>query len=77
MFASERSFTMADKHPSGNPDLVEQHKKIQHEGDKELAGTERQSPRPAQRSEKPDRAGTRRDSDNSGSKSDGGSFVGP
>jgi hypothetical protein len=24
---------MVDKHPSGNPDLIDQHKKIQHEGD--------------------------------------------
>jgi hypothetical protein len=28
---------MADKHRSGNPQLVEQHKNIQREGDKELA----------------------------------------
>jgi hypothetical protein len=27
---------MADKHPSGNPRLVEQHKKIQRKGDQEL-----------------------------------------
>jgi hypothetical protein len=30
---------MADKHPSGNPRLVEQHKKIQREGDEDLAET--------------------------------------
>jgi hypothetical protein len=29
----ERSVIMVDKHPSGNPDLIDQHKKIQHEGD--------------------------------------------
>ena len=28
---------MADKHPSGNPRLVEQHKNIQRKGDRELA----------------------------------------
>jgi hypothetical protein len=28
---------MADKHPSGNPKLVEQHKRIQRQGDHELA----------------------------------------
>lgn len=27
---------MAHKHPSGNPKLVEQHKRIQREGDREL-----------------------------------------
>ncbi|WP_162918583.1 hypothetical protein [Taklimakanibacter deserti] len=68
---------MADKHPSGNPDLVEQHKKIQREGDKELAESSHDAPRPGQRKETPERAPAGRDSDNSGSKSDGGSFVGP
>lgn len=28
---------MADKHPSGNPDLIEQHKKIQQKGDREIS----------------------------------------
>jgi hypothetical protein len=67
---------MADKHPSGNPDLIEQHKKIQQKGDQELAGTAHTRPKhvsrkePAHRKESPE-------SDNSGAGSDGGSFVGP
>jgi hypothetical protein len=28
---------MSDKHPSGNPKLVKQHKEIQRKGDRELA----------------------------------------
>ncbi|MGE0238132.1 MAG: hypothetical protein AB7S59_05370 [Parvibaculaceae bacterium] len=68
---------MADKHPSGNPGLIKQHKKIQHEGDKDLAGTGHQAPQPASGEEKSERKTPDRDSDNSGSRSDGGSFVGP
>ncbi|MGE0007593.1 MAG: hypothetical protein AB7S92_18675 [Parvibaculaceae bacterium] len=69
---------MADKHPSGNPDLVEQHKKIQQEGDEDLAGTAREKPRQNRSDEeKPGEREISRDSDNSGSRSKGGSFVGP
>ena len=65
---------MADKHPSGNPDLIRQHKKIQREGDQEIAGTNDQAPA-HQREERSDRRKPQRDTDNSGSS--GGSFVGP
>jgi hypothetical protein len=68
---------MADKHPSGNPRLVEQHKNIQRQGDAELKGTA--DMKPDSKPRKPRRAGDRRtkDSGNSGSRSTGGSFVGP
>lgn len=69
---------MVDKHPSGNPRLIEQHKKIQREGDKDLAGTGDDTPQPQRKTkQKHQRALEERNSDNSGSKTDGGSFVGP
>jgi len=69
---------MADnKHKSGNPDLIKQHKEIQHEGDEELAGTRHQEPKSQSRKSETEREKEDRDSDNSGSGSNGGSFVGP
>jgi hypothetical protein len=67
---------MADKHPSGNPDLVKQHKKIQHKGDEKLAGTDRARPSHSPQDDSK-RKDERPQTDNSGSRSDGGSFVGP
>jgi hypothetical protein len=42
---SQRSIPMADKHPSGNPELIDQHKKVQNKGDQELAGTDDKAPK--------------------------------
>jgi hypothetical protein len=69
---------MADKHPSGNPDLIEQHKKIQRKGDQELAGVSAPERQPRKRRH----AGDKRpepevDSENSDSGSGGRSFPGP
>ena len=36
---------MADKRPSGNPELIDQHKKVQNKGDQELAGTDDKAPK--------------------------------
>jgi hypothetical protein len=71
---------MADKHHSGNPKLVEQHKNIQHQGDEELAGSA--DKRPEGRSRKLGGAGEKApgpdaDTENSGSGPTGGSSVGP
>jgi hypothetical protein len=69
---------MADDRPkSGNPDLIKQHKKIQHEGDRDLAGTSQEDPQSGSRKSETERKKEERDSDNSGSRSNGGSFVGP
>lgn len=70
---------MADnRHKSGNPDLIKQHKEIQHEGDEDLADTSQQEPKSQSRSKgETEREKEKRDSDNSGSGSNGGSFVGP
>jgi hypothetical protein len=43
-----------NKHRSGNPRLFEQHKKIQHEGDKELKGQHPAPDRPTPGKGKPD-----------------------
>jgi len=37
---------MADKHPSGNPELLEQHKKLQRKGDREIAQGSSPAPDP-------------------------------
>jgi hypothetical protein len=71
---------MADKHPSGNPELVEQHKNIQQKGDEEIAGTS--DTRPESQPEKRRHEGDKRpepdpDTQNSGSGPAGGSSVGP
>lgn len=46
---------MADKHPSGNPELIEQHKKIQHKGDREISQGSPEPDRPAPGRGKPDK----------------------
>lgn len=70
---------MADKHPSGNPGLVKQHKDIQHKGDEELAGTNEAAPerQPRKRRHVGDKRSEPEEGGNSGSRSEGGSFPGP
>jgi hypothetical protein len=70
---------MADKHPSGNPGLVKQHKNIQHKGDEELAGTDDTAPerQPRKRRHVGDKRSEPDTSENSGSAPNGGSFPGP
>jgi hypothetical protein len=71
---------MADKHSRGNSKLVAQHKRIQHQGDQELRGTA--STRPEGKPRKPVRAnekasGPETETENLGSRTTGGSSVGP
>jgi hypothetical protein len=80
VFTRKKFPKMADKHPSGNPRLLEQHRKIQQQGDEELAGTART--RPDSKPRKPQRTGANRsepetDTENSGFRTKGGSSVGP
>ncbi len=60
---------MADKHPSGNRRLVEQHKTIQRQGDAELKGTAGAHPE--------SNSDPETELEYSGSRSTGGSFAGP
>jgi hypothetical protein len=60
---------MTDKHPSGNRELIDQHKKVQNKGDQELAGTDDKAPKPRQAHDNDKRVEA--DSQNSGSMPDG------